>query len=212
MTEDYYKSALTVSGEAFANRIKTRVRLLILFSTLTVALAFGFSFYFGLISGTSAITRQLPELEPITGKLQSLLMVNTLGFTAIIIGSFYVLAHLVTARMFSPVARVRKKIQEISEKGIPENDGEIESGPFEELESSCAKLVTSLRSRDEKEIGILKKHLEMMRAGADIGQLVPGIEEMIRTREIRLTKSKESVKTNRPLPGEKNDSLFLQPS
>lgn len=212
MTEDYYKSALTVSGEAFANRIKTRVRLLILFSTLTVALAFGFSFYFGLISGTSAITRQLPELEPITGKLQSLLMVNTLGFTAIIIGSFYILAHLVTARMFSPVARVRKKIQEISEKGIPENDGEIESGPFEELESSCAKLVTSLRSRDEKEIGILKKHLEMMRAGADIGQLVPGIEEMIRTREIRLTKSKESVKTNRPLPGEKNDSLFLQPS
>lgn len=212
MTEDYYKSALTVSGEAFANRIKTRVRLLILFSTLTVALAFGFSFYFGLISGTTAITRQLPELEPITGKLQSLLMVNTLGFTAIIIGSFYILAHLVTARMFSPVARVRKKIQEISEKGIPENDGEIESGPFEELESSCAKLVTSLRSRDEKEIGILKKHLEMVRAGADIAQLVPGIEEMIRTREIRLTKSKESVKTNRPLPGEKNDSLFLQPS
>ena len=212
MTENYYKPALTVYGEAFANRIKNRVRLLILFSTLTVALAFGFSFYFGLISGTSAITRQIPELEPITGKLQSLLMVNTLGFIVIIIGSFYILAQLVTARMFSPVARVNKKIREISEKGIPENDGEIESGPFEELESSCARLVTSLRSRDEKEIGVLKKQLEMMRAGADIGQLGPGIEEMIRTREIRLAKSSESSITGRPRPDEKNDSLFLQPS
>lgn len=212
MTENYYKSALTGSGENFANRIKKRVRLLILFSTLTVALAFGFSFYFGLISGTSAITRQVPEFEPITGKLQSLLMINTLGFTVIIIGSFYILAHLVTARMFSPVARVHKKIRDISEKGIPENEGEIESGPFEDLESSCARLVTSLRSRDEKEIGFLKKYLEMLRGGADIGTLGTSIEEMIKSRETRLTKAPESVKTMHPGTDEKSDSLFLQPS
>ncbi len=212
MTENYYKSAITASGDVFANRIKNRIRLLVLFSTLTVALAFGFSFYFGLISGASAITKQFPELEPIANKLKSLLMLNTFGFSAILMGSFYILTQLITARMFSPIARVQKKIQEITETTLPENDLEIETGPFEEMELSCSRLITALRSRDEKEIAQLKKFIEIIPPAAGIGQLKSGIEEMILNREIRLAKTHKPIKTKQPEATDKDGSLFMQPS
>ena len=56
---------LTVSG------LKKKISIIIGLSTLVVAAAFGISFYFAFISNSSAISRQIPELEPVVDQLKS---------------------------------------------------------------------------------------------------------------------------------------------
>jgi len=150
----------TIHGEdiasAAADRIKQRMKLLVLASTISVGLVFGLSFYFALLANSTAVARKVPELVYVTDKMKSLLMTNTLIFVAIIVASFYYLSRLVTSRIFGELNDVGDALLSISRKKLPNQSIISEGGPFSELKLALKNAIYSIREKELKELEFLR--------------------------------------------------------
>ena len=206
MSNNYYRPAETGIGEGYAKALRKRLRMLVFFSTMTVALAFGVSFYFGLVSGGSSITGQFPELESIVVKMKNLLLMNTLGFVAVIIASFYLLARLVLNRIFLPLAAIERKMTDFNDSGrLPEGCCD-NSGPFGSLSESFGSFVTRLEAEAEEEAVILDKALSALPETGD------GISEqlaMLSRRKARALGRMKDDPDSKTSTGE--SEVFMQP-
>lgn len=159
---------LYVSNSVFSDstvaRLKKRIIFLITLSTLTVAIAFGLSFYFAFISSTSAISGQIPELEPVVSKMKSLLLVNTFGLVAIIIASLFILNRITVSRLFSPLGTLNRDMKEISEGRFPKSAKKKAPGSFNTLSFSFHQMLSAIRKRESEDIGRLKDSLDLLRS------------------------------------------------
>jgi len=197
-------------GEIYSSDIVSGIRfrtgLLVLVSSGAVALTFGISFYFALVSGETAVTGQFPELAPIVSKLKSLLVVNTAGFMAVVIASFWLLSRLVTTRMFRSLGTVMSGLRKAVEDRYPESAEPDGSGPFGDFETSWTSAVSEIRAREAREIGVLEKSLQFV-SDADSKA---SIEKMIEGKKRRIG-SGTSTGTDASTGGGAADELFMQP-
>jgi len=201
-SSDYIYSSDMVGG------IRSRTGLLVLASCATVAFAFGLSFYYALVSSQTAVARQFPELETIVSKLKSMLVMNTFGFAAVIVLSFWALSRLVSSRNFSPLGRVMKGVRKIAENRIPTPSDCDRSGPFSDFESSFVLMVDNLRSNESGEIRELAYVLESLPASTD-PSVREKIERMIAIKRSRLGEARHPDAAD-PVPGRDKD-VFMQP-
>jgi len=140
-----------------ADRIKQKVRILVLISTLSVALVFGLSFYFALLSNSTAVAKKVPELMYVADKMKSLLIINTIIFTAIIVASFYYLSHLLTLKVFRELDSVQDALFSISQKKLPDQNIIKDNGTFSELKLALKNAIYSIREKELKELEFLRK-------------------------------------------------------
>ena len=186
--------------------IRIRTGLMVLASSGAVALAFGVSFYFALVSGQTAVTGQFPELAPIVTKLKSLLVVNTAGFMAIVIASFWLLSRLITTRMFRPLGTVMAGLRKAVEDRYPESREPDGTGPFGEFETSWTSAVTEIRARESREIGILEESVQFV-SDTDSRD---SIEKMIEEKKRRILSDASNAAAQASGEGT-GDELFMQP-
>ena len=212
MNDNYYHRAPATIGAEVAKKVKFRIMMLVLFSTVTVAVAFGMSFYFGLISGGSAISQQFPELGAIAKKMTNILMMNTIVFVVIIIGSFHLLGKLITKRMFDAIGIITSNMQALTDSGKISGIEEIAQGPFDSLDSSYRAFLDRLTEMENSEISKLQKIVdEASGTGPDASHL-DIIRELI---------VEKKAKTGIRMPGESTvsdrssndgDPVFMQPA
>ena len=181
---------------------------LILAGMLTVALIFGISFYFALLSNQSALARQFPELEEVAVKLRSILMLNTAVFAAIIIASFVLLASIVTSRHVrtarGAAPRPRSPSPTESSPAAPKRAGRGVFRPRNGMERRA-------RMHPRKEIRRNQGARRLRRFALRAGLLARSRESCRRSRSER---SRSSAPRPHPEALEKEtnkDPLFIQP-
>ncbi len=201
-------------GYAYSDEMTAGVRarsgLLVLLSSSAVALAFGISFYFALVSSGTAIATQFPELAPVVSKLKSILVVNTFGFVSIIILSFWVLSRLVTSKMFVSLGIVMSGLRKAAENRYPEQTFSGGGGPFGEFESLWSTVVSETREREKREIEVLERSLPSL-SGPDASEARDSISRLIEEKKRRIViggTSREKAPGDRDGSGE---PLFMQP-
>jgi methyl-accepting chemotaxis protein len=140
------------SADAIARGVKSRMRLLMFAGMLAVALVFGISFYFALLSNQSALARQFPELEEVAAKLRSMLVLNTAVIAAIIIASFVLLASIVTSRLFQPLASLHRDFAALADGRLPRRIDTGACGAFSPLEETWGAALGRIHERESAEI------------------------------------------------------------
>jgi hypothetical protein len=190
--------------------IRTRIKLLVFMSTLVVALAFGLSFYFALIANESAISKQIPELEAVVSKLKNLLTINTVGFVAILIGSFYLLSQLITARMFRPLGFIQKDLMSIADGTIPKLGATEKMGAFTNFNSAFRSALFGMRERENKEIEELKSCIDLLSRPSGISEAKTRIDGIIKAKGAALG-IVEGEKEDTGTDIDESDPLFMQP-
>lgn len=200
------KTAGYAYSDDMTSGIRMRSGLLVLLSSASVALAFGISFYFALVSSETAVTMQFPELAPIVTKLKTTLVLNTVGFVAVIIASFWILSRMITSKMFTSLGTVMVGLRKAAENRYPEGPDRIGSGPFGDLESTWNTVVKETRSREKREIEVMEKSLPSI-SDASMREAVIGLiqEKKKRIGEDKVSGSSESVGSGPENP------LFMQP-
>lgn len=200
----------TYSSDMVAG-IRFRAGMIVLLGTSSVALAFGLSFYFALVSSHTAVARQYPDLAPVVDRLKDLLVINTFGFVAIVIASFWILTRLVTGRMFSGLGAVMSDMRRASENKLPHPQESRAEGPFGDFSRQWEILLSTLRENEEREIAILRKSLESPAAPG--GQAVAEVlREMLEMKERRLNAAVRPHPQKEAAAGEDSgDPLFMQP-
>ena len=193
-----------------AGKIKKRIKLLVFCSALTVALAFGMSFYFALVYNASAVSSQFPELLPIVSKLKNLLIVNTFVFSLIIIGSFYLLSVLVTKRIFQPLESIHKDVILLSKNKLPEVDEIEDQMIFSSLHNAFAFMVENLRNRDIDERNRLYKSLESISAAGMQDESRKLIESVIAEKDLRSGVKTASEDEDVTGSGQDDGAVFMQ--
>jgi len=187
--------------------IRFRTGLLVLLGSASVALAFGMSFYFALVSNQTAVARQFPELAPIVDRLKSLLVINTFGFVGIVIVSFWALSRLVTARMFYPLGSMMKDMRQLSENRLPQTTEHHAEGPFGDLSRQWGILLSTVRENEEREIEMLKKSLDDP-ASPDAVAILRG---MLDAKERRLKGGPRQQSGEGAADDTSDSALFMQP-
>jgi len=190
----------------YAKRFKGRIRLLLLASSLAVALVFGLSFYFSLVSAESALSNAVPELAELAEKFKSTLTLNTLAFVGIIIGSFIALGSLVTDRLFKPLDGIEKGLLALASGKLsqaPEGSG---GGPFDRLWSSFAAAHSRIEGREKAEISTLEACVAGLVEGRDVTETLRELIEAKKT----FSGSKEAERAKKQ-DDSSNDPLFMQP-
>jgi hypothetical protein len=188
----------------YSKKIKGRIRILILMNSLVVALAFGLSFYFGLVSTESALASRVPELVDVVNKLKNMLLSSTLVFVAILIGSFYILSILLTDRMFKPIETLREDLETIAGGRLPLECIDSLGGPFASLEESHRSARDQLVERERSEIAALTSCVEI--AGPDNGA-TEKLEKIIKDKKRFCGEAEQS--SDKAAEGE--DAIFMQP-
>lgn len=191
----------------YSKMFKSRVRVLIFTSSLAVALIFGFSFYFSLLSVESSLASTVPELAGLAERLKSTLMINTLVFAVIIIGSFVALGQLMTNRLFKPLQRVDKGLGALASgttPSVPEVPG---SGPFDALWRSFASACSRIREQEQAEISLLGECVsELARGGDATARLL----ELIEAKKSRA--GGEMTEREKSQDDHSDDPVFMQPA
>ncbi len=190
--------------------IRIRTGLMVLLSSSAVALAFGISFYFALISSETAVAMQFPELAPIVTKLKSLLVINTIGFVGVIIVSFWFLSRLLTSKMFISLGIVMSGLRKAAENRYPETSMTNGTGPFGEFESIWNTVVHDTREKERHEIEILQKSLSML-SGPEAAETRISIENMIEEKKQRICAGSADRDTAKAGGSGTDDALFMQP-
>ena len=194
---------------SLARGVKSRIRCLILAGMITVALVFGISFYFALLSNQSAVARQFPELEDVAAKLKSILMMNTVAITAIIIVSFLLLASIVTTRIFHPLALLHRDLLALSGGKLPRRAENVDSGAFSALEEAWSAALASIHEREIREIKELAECAASLPRSGSSDRIAGKLQEMAERRKAFL-----GVSEQHPASIEKDtkkDPLFIQP-
>lgn len=197
-----------------ANAVKNRIRAVILTSMLAVALTFGLSFYFALVSNTAAVARQVPELEAAVSKLKSLLIFNTFVFVLIIIASFYVLSLLITSRLFRPLGNVQEGLLAITKGTLPRKIDIASDSPFSNIEATLKEVIDILQEKESREIEKLSQYI----AKADIseGELKASISKVLKEKNAFLGLDSGKASDTEPAVSNKeaeaaDESIFMQP-
>lgn len=207
----------TAAGSGYssemADGIRLRTGLLVILSAASVAIAFGASFYFALVSSQTAVARQFPELAPIVERLRSLLVLNTFGLVAVVIASFWILSRLVTARNFSTLGSVMKEMRNVSENRLPHPRESRGEGPFGDFARQWSILLSSLRESEEREIDSLDRALRSI-GGPTSGESESLLRGLLERKRRRLDAVAGGSRTDRsePAPADgSDDPLFMQP-
>jgi hypothetical protein len=211
-TAIYHRAALKRAAKKegsrmdYAKMIKSRIRILVFLSCLAVALVFGLSYYFGLISTESAITSRVPELAGLVDQFRSTLLVNTLIFAGIILASFFLLTVLVTDRMFKPLASLHIDMDLLSRGQLPDCDRDQEQGPFGALDASFRSACKRIETNTQSLVADLEKMLDDSGVGEEHdGKLRDLIEKSKQfLGEIEPSENAKSI-------DEEDESLFMQP-
>ncbi|MBN1885564.1 MAG: hypothetical protein JW876_08585 [Candidatus Krumholzibacteriota bacterium] len=190
------------SGD-LAAALRARFRFLLVGSMLVVAIAFGMSFYVGLVSGQSAIASQIPELEEVVSRLKGSLIVNTFGFGAVLAASLFLLSHLVTSRIFRPLETVERGIHALGRGEFPARTAADADGPFAGFAAGFDDTVEALRDREREEYEALKALLD-----AHPSVVNERIAEMIE----RKRSSIAGADGARASADDAGDPLFMQPA
>ena len=197
------------AGDSLARGVRSRIGFLILAGMLTVALIFGISFYFALLSNQSAVARQFPELEEVAAKLKSILVVNTIAITAIIIVSFLFLASIVTSRIFQPLALLHRDLLAMADGKLPRRGERRERGAFSALETAWSAALACIH---ERELGEIK---ELADCAASLSR--SGSSDEIARKLYEISERKKAFVGASELHSEsieketKEDPLFIQP-
>lgn len=204
-----------ISSEALSRGLKRRIIVLIVTSTLVVALTFGLSFYFALVSNETAVAQQMPELESLAGTLKRILLINTLAFAAVIIASLYALSSLITARMFRPLESMMNDLLSIGTGSLPVQRDHVREEPFAGFNEMFGTVLTVLQEREEREIGEIRQCISILSDQKDASSEA-GIEEIKRTLgKILQEKGSFLGVGSENDPGEESaaehDPLFMQP-
>jgi len=165
--------------ESISSGIRRRIMALILCSTLAVALAFGLSFYYALVANQSAVAQQIPELAEVAAKLKNILIINTLAFVAIIIASFFVLARIVTSRMFQPLGLLHRYLTTLASGRLPRPVEVSGEGAFAGIEDALRGAVAVIRDRERSELEKLAQSREAIGEVRAPSQVRAAIEEVI---------------------------------
>lgn len=204
----------STKGYAYSNEMTSRIRmrtgLMVLLSSSAVALAFGISFYFALVSSETAVAMQFPELAPIVTKLKSILVVNTIGFVGVIIVSFWFLSRLITSKMFVSLGIVLTGLRKAAENRYPETSMTSETGPFGEFESTWNTIVQDTREKERHEIDILQNCLSLL-SGPEAAEARKSIEKMIDEKKRRICAGSADRDPATPGDSGTDDALFMQP-
>jgi hypothetical protein len=197
-------------SDEMTSGIRMRTGIMVLISSGSVALAFGISFYFALISSQTAVASQFPELEPIVEKLKGMLVLSTAGFAAIVIASFWILTRLISSKMFAPLGIVMAGLRKAAENRYPETAEPTETGPFGEFESIWNLVVSEARERERREIEILGRCLDSISSpqAEDTRKLV---EDLMDEKERRICAAEPQAGDGNPGDGNTDDKLFMQP-
>ncbi len=196
------------AADSLARGVRKRIGMLILASSVAVAVVFGCSFYFALLANESAVARQIPELGQVAAQMRNLLIVNTLVFVGIIVASFYALSIVVSSRLFRPLGEIHDALRSIAEGSPAPSAGPRGTGAFAALEEAfdaAARRMTANESTDTAELSAIADELSGSAATA-------GAAAKIRSYVARKTS---------PGPGElrrpdgqaspEKDPLFIQP-
>ncbi len=196
------------SADAIAHGVKNRMRFLMLAGMLAVALVFGASFYFALLSNQSALARQFPELEEVAAKLRSILVLNTAVFAAIIIASFALLASMVTSRLFQPLAALHLDFAAIADGKLPRRTEASGHGAFSLLEETWSAALGRIHDRESAEIKDLTDCIgSLPRTGAP-AETARKLQEMLdRKRALFGSAPRENASEREAA----KDPLFIQP-
>jgi methyl-accepting chemotaxis protein len=197
------------AADSFARGVRSRVRYLILAGMLTVALIFGISFYFALLSNQSAVARQFPELEEVAAKLKSILIVNTIAITAIIIGSFLLLSTVVTSRIFQPLGLLHRDLHDMAAGKLPRRDENRERGAFSALESAWGAALAGIHEKEIREIKELADCAASLSRGVSAGKIAEKLHELSERKKAFVGAADphpESIEKET-----KKDPLFIQP-
>ncbi len=189
--------------------IRRRVMILVVCSTLTVALAFGLTFYYALIASQSAVANQIPELESVVAKMKGLLVMNTLVFVAIIIASIFALAGIVTSRMFHPLAVLHRNLAAIAGGTLPRSVESSGAGEFAGLEDAMRTALTVIRDREHAELEMLAKGRDSLSLTSGPESARAAIEEIIASKSAFLgIKEREAARVQKDAV---EDPLFIKP-
>lgn len=194
------------TAAALARNVRRRVAALVLASTLAVALVFGLSFYFALVSNESAIARQVPELAGVAAQMRNLLLVNTLVFAGIIIASFYVLSRIVAGRFFRPLGAMQHALAGMAQGKLPHAIDLQERGAFAPVVDALRDAATRLRESDERDAADLRA------IAAELDRVPAAAAAAKRLREM----AERTAAAPRPREAEERkragkDPLFIQP-
>jgi len=191
----------------YSKKIKGKIRVLLLSSSLAVALVFGLSFYFSLVSAGSALASTVPELAELAEKFKSTLTLNTLAFVAIIIGSFIALGSLVTDRLFKPLEGIEEGLGKMASGILPPMPEGSRDGPFYSLSESFISARSRIEKRELDEISILEDCMAKIAEGVDVSDRLRKLIEA----KTRYTGKKETpdgkASSNSP-----DDPIFMQPA
>ncbi|UCD18951.1 MAG: hypothetical protein JSU64_05865 [candidate division WOR-3 bacterium] len=208
----YRDSARSLLAEDLADGVKRRIKILVLASTIAVALAFGCSFYFALLSNQTAIVQKMPELEAVVGKLKSMLVFNTFGFAAVIIASFMLLSAIISGKLFRPVSDVYHDLASIEKGTLPATEsGDPSEGPFSALQQTCSAVVMQLRQKESNELERLNRCMDLLDAPSATDELRQVLTEIIREKKQLIGLGDDNKKSSDDTPEGNTDQLFMQP-
>ncbi len=199
-----------ISPEEISRSLRRRIIVLLLLSTLVVAVMFGLSFYFALVSNETAVAGQVPELEAVVGKLKRMLITNTIAFAAVIIASLYALSSLITTRMFRPLESVMRDMLVIGKGKLPGKRAPYREEPFAGFDAMFGQLLSVLKEREKREIEEINQCLSVLsnpQAGKEIRCT---LEKMLKEKGGFLGTRGEDEASGRSEKTEE-DELFLQP-
>jgi hypothetical protein len=199
----------TISSREWAGKLKRRIVFLILSSTLVVALVFGLSFYFALLSSETAVVNRVPELESVVGTLKRVLLVNTFAVAAVLVASLYALSVLITNRMFQPLESIMRDFSAIGSGALPDRRSAGGEEPFAGFEEMFGSVLSVLHQREEKEIEELQHCLSIIEESPADRDVQSVLEKLLREKSAFLGAGAAEEREGRTVDEE--DPLFLQP-
>jgi hypothetical protein len=199
-----------ISSEEFSRGLRRRIIVLLLLSTLVVAVMFGLSFYFALVSNETAVAGQVPELEAVVGKLKRILITNTVTFAAVIIASLYALSSLITTRMFRPLESVMRDMLAIGQGKLPDQRAPYREEPFAGFDEMFGQVLSVLKEREKREIEEINQCLSVLSNPAAGKEVRCKLEKILKEKGVFIGSSENDVAY---VSSEKTeeDELFLQP-
>jgi hypothetical protein len=195
-----------ISSSEFARGLKRRIIILLLSSTLVVALMFGLTFYFALLSNETAVVNRMPELESVVSTMKRILLINTFAVAGILVVSLYVLSVLITNRTFQPLESIMRDFSAIGGGTLPDRRSVDREEPFAGFDEMFSRVLSALHEREGKEIEDIQRCLAIVEESEDGRHVRSVLEKMLREKNDFLGVDAADTRT-----GDEEDPLFLQP-
>ncbi len=199
-----------ISSDEISRALKRRIIILLLLSTLVVAVMFGLSFYFALVSNETAVAGQVPELEAVVGKLKRILITNTIAFAAVIIVSLYALSSLITTRMFRPLESMMRDMRIIGKGKLPDARAPYREEPFAGFDAMFGQVLSVLKEREKREIEEINQCLSVLSNTSAGKEIRYTLEKILKEKDGFLGTGGE-VEAGGQSEKTEEDDLFLQP-